>query len=141
MEVEVRLFATLRLGRFKKRTMDLSEGARLLDVLQEANVPDEEVSLPLVNGRYSKLDRRTRRRRGRSARIGRTDPHEGHFERHHGPTTARCHLERAEQLLACPPRGDTISQEARDGRGRNSIWEIAAEWTVILDGASVRSVL
>jgi len=58
MEVEIRLFATLRLGRFKKRTMDLPQGARLLDVLQEANVPDEEVSLPLVNGRYSKLDRR-----------------------------------------------------------------------------------
>ncbi len=56
MQVEVRLFATLRLGRFKKRTMDLSARACLRDVLWEADVPAEAVALPLVNGRYSRLD-------------------------------------------------------------------------------------
>jgi len=57
MEVEVRLFALFRVGRFKKRTMDLPEGARLRNVLEELDIPEEQVSLPLVNGRYSKLDR------------------------------------------------------------------------------------
>jgi len=56
MEVEVRLFATLRLGRFKRRTMNLPAGACLRDALREADVPAEAVALPLVNGRYSRLD-------------------------------------------------------------------------------------
>jgi len=56
MEVEVRLFATLRLGRFKTRTLDVAEGATVRDVLREAGVPAEAVSLPLINGLYSKLD-------------------------------------------------------------------------------------
>ena len=58
MEVEVRLFATFRKGRFKKQNMEFSEGARLREVLRHLDIPEEEVSLPLVNGKYSDLDRR-----------------------------------------------------------------------------------
>ena len=57
MEIEVRLFAGLRAGRFKRRKLDLPGGARLRDVLGQLEIPEQEVSLPLVNGRYSKLDR------------------------------------------------------------------------------------
>jgi len=57
VEVEVRLFALFRAGRFKKRTMDLPEGIRLRNLLERMDIPEEEVSLPLVNGRYSTLDR------------------------------------------------------------------------------------
>ncbi len=57
MEVEVRLFATFRKGRFKKQNMELSEGARLREVLRQRDISEEEVSLPLVNGKYSDLDR------------------------------------------------------------------------------------
>ena len=57
MEVEVRLFAGFRQGRFNRRAFDLPEGTCLRDVLQQLDIPQEEVSLPLVNGRYSKLDR------------------------------------------------------------------------------------
>ena len=56
MEVEVRLFAVFRIGRFKKRTMDVPDGTLVREVLQELNIPEEQVSLPLVNGRHSKLD-------------------------------------------------------------------------------------
>ena len=57
MDVEVRLFAGFRTGRFKKRTFDLPEGTPLRTVLAQLNIPEKEVSLPLVNGEYSKLDR------------------------------------------------------------------------------------
>ena len=53
MQIEVRLFAGLREGRFKKRTMDVPEGTRLRDVFESLDIPEEEVSLPLVNGTYS----------------------------------------------------------------------------------------
>ena len=57
MEVEVRLFAGFRAGRFKNRTVSLAAGACLADLLRQLDIPEEEVPLPLVNGRYSKLDR------------------------------------------------------------------------------------
>ena len=56
MRVEVRLFAAFRKGRFKTAAVDVREGARLMDVLDELDIPAENVSLPLINGRYSRLD-------------------------------------------------------------------------------------
>ena len=58
MKVEVRLFAGFRTGRFGRRTMDLPEGASLRDLVRQLEIPEEEVSLPLINGRYGDLDRR-----------------------------------------------------------------------------------
>ena len=57
MEVEIRLFAGFRNGRFKKRPATLAEGTALRDVVRELGIAEEEVSLPLVNGEYSPLDR------------------------------------------------------------------------------------
>ena len=57
MQIEIRLFAGLRVGRFKKRTLDVAEGSRLRDVLQSLDIPEEEVTLPLVNGKYSEMSR------------------------------------------------------------------------------------
>ena len=51
MLVEVRLFATLRNGRFKKREMELSEGSALDVVLKRLKIAREEVGILLVNGR------------------------------------------------------------------------------------------
>jgi molybdopterin converting factor small subunit len=56
MEIEVRLFAGLRAGRFKRRGVQVRDGARLRDVLRILEIPEEEVSLPLINGRYCELD-------------------------------------------------------------------------------------
>ncbi len=52
MQVEVRLFATFRMGRFARKTMDLAEAATLADVFNEVGIPLDEVHLPLVNGTY-----------------------------------------------------------------------------------------
>ncbi len=56
MKVEVRLFAGLRAGRFKKRLMELPERATVADALRHIDILPEEVSLPLINGRYSEMD-------------------------------------------------------------------------------------
>ena len=52
MQVEVRLFATFRDGRFSRKTMDLAEGTTLAAVMNEVGIPLDEVHLPLVNGTY-----------------------------------------------------------------------------------------
>ena len=57
MQIEVRLFAGLRADRFKTRAMEVRDGSRLRDVLSRLDIPEEDVSLPLVNGRYSAMDR------------------------------------------------------------------------------------
>jgi molybdopterin converting factor small subunit len=55
MEIEVRLFAGLRVGRFRRREVEVPDGADLREVLRILGIPEEEVSLPLINGRYSEM--------------------------------------------------------------------------------------
>ena len=50
MLVEVRLFATLRKGRFKEKQMELGEGITLGDVLADLQIPEEEAHILMVNG-------------------------------------------------------------------------------------------
>ena len=57
MQVEVRLFAVFRQGRFNRTDMDLPQGASLRDLIRQLEIPEKEVSLPLVNGQYSPLGR------------------------------------------------------------------------------------
>ena len=57
MQVEVRLFAVFREGRFSRKTLDLSAGTTLGDLLDQLSIPREDVSVPLVNGRYSEMER------------------------------------------------------------------------------------
>jgi hypothetical protein len=54
MQVEVRLFAVFRQGRFNRTAMDLPEGTPLRDLILQLEIPEKEVSLPLVNGQYSR---------------------------------------------------------------------------------------
>jgi len=56
MQVEVRLFAVFRQGRFETRTMALAEGTSLRDLLRELDIPEERASVRLVNGRHADLD-------------------------------------------------------------------------------------
>jgi molybdopterin converting factor small subunit len=56
MEIEVRLFAGLRVGRFRRREIEVPDGAELREVLGMLGIPEEEVSLPLINGRYSEMN-------------------------------------------------------------------------------------
>lgn len=51
MQVNVKLFATLREGRFKQEFTELENDSRVLDVLKKYELPLEEVAICLVNGR------------------------------------------------------------------------------------------
>lgn len=50
LEVTVRLFATLRNGRFKTETRCFAPGTTVQQVAQELKIPLEELSLTLLNG-------------------------------------------------------------------------------------------
>lgn len=50
MEVTVKLFATLRNGRFKTEARCLAPGTTVRQVVQELKIPLEELSLILLNG-------------------------------------------------------------------------------------------
>ncbi|HEX3015338.1 MAG TPA: MoaD/ThiS family protein [Desulfobacteria bacterium] len=51
MQVNVKLFATLRDGRFKQEKMELGDSSKVFDVLEKCNLPLEEVAISMVNGR------------------------------------------------------------------------------------------
>lgn len=58
MKVLVKLFATLRKGRFKNREFELSEGTTVLQVLDLlAIIPnDRTIGIIFINGKHAGLD-------------------------------------------------------------------------------------
>lgn len=56
MKVNVKLFATLREGRFKVETADLEDNTSVYDVIKKYDLPVEEVAICLVNGRDADND-------------------------------------------------------------------------------------
>lgn len=56
MEIEVRLFATFRVGRFQKKRLSFPEEATVSDVLNSLGISREELGLVLVNGAYREVD-------------------------------------------------------------------------------------
>jgi molybdopterin converting factor small subunit len=55
MHIEVRLFATLRKGRFKRETFEY-ESSTPAYILSQLNIPHEDVAILLVNGRDGSFD-------------------------------------------------------------------------------------
>jgi len=51
MEVNVRLFATLREGRFREQKVEVKDNIRVLDIINQYDIPLEDVAICLVNGR------------------------------------------------------------------------------------------
>jgi len=58
MEVEVKLFATLRRRNFQQGKVILREEPTPFDLLARLEVPASEVAVVLVNGRHARLDDR-----------------------------------------------------------------------------------
>jgi molybdopterin converting factor small subunit len=50
MNVEVRLFATLRRGRFNRQVVDVPQGSTVTDVCRRLAIGLNEVAIVLVNG-------------------------------------------------------------------------------------------
>lgn len=56
MNVNVKLFATLRDGRFKAEMANLDDKSRIVDVIHRYDIPPDEVAIRLVNGRHADDD-------------------------------------------------------------------------------------
>lgn len=57
VRVTIKLFATFRDGRFKVEERELSEGCRVLDVLQSINIKPEEIAICYINGKDANENR------------------------------------------------------------------------------------
>jgi molybdopterin synthase sulfur carrier subunit len=58
IRITVKLFATLREGRFEVLEHRFTEGVTIGDVLRELAIPEKQATIILVNGRHSELTTR-----------------------------------------------------------------------------------
>ena len=56
MQVDVKLFASLQEGHFKEQKTELNDNSRVIDVIKKYDIPLEEMSICLVNGRDADND-------------------------------------------------------------------------------------
>jgi molybdopterin converting factor small subunit len=57
LEVQVKLFATFREGRFSEQKKSFPEGSTISDVVKDLGIDEREVAIAMVNGDSSELDR------------------------------------------------------------------------------------
>jgi molybdopterin converting factor small subunit len=55
MHITVKLFATLRQGKFDIDTLDLPPGTTVGDIVKNLGIPEKEVTLIFVNGVHGEL--------------------------------------------------------------------------------------
>ena len=58
MEVDVKLSAFLRKGRFGRQAVDVPDGSTVGDLLQQLNLPEKKVAVVAVNSEYAAHDRK-----------------------------------------------------------------------------------
>ena len=58
MEIQVRLFASLRKYANDKSRIEVEDGANVSDFIEKMGVPPSEVAIILVNGRHAQQDQR-----------------------------------------------------------------------------------
>ncbi len=58
MQVEVKLFAGLRQGRFVAEKFMLADGVTIADIVEEHKIPGAEVGVLLCNGRHTDFSRK-----------------------------------------------------------------------------------
>ena len=54
MQVTVKLFATLRIGRFRDEVREYPEGTSVERVIAGLDIPDCQVLIALINGKHAK---------------------------------------------------------------------------------------
>ena len=57
MQVQVRLFATFRIGRFTEQMRDYPAGTNIRKVLEELAIAESEIGTVFVDFRHAELDR------------------------------------------------------------------------------------
>ena len=56
MELEIKLFASLRKFNPELEKIEVDDGITVLELFEKAGIPASEVAIVLVNGRHAKLD-------------------------------------------------------------------------------------
>lgn len=56
MNVTVKLFATFRTGRFGSETRMYDEGTTVKKIINELNLPEDDIGATLINGRHVEED-------------------------------------------------------------------------------------
>jgi molybdopterin converting factor small subunit len=56
MKITIKLFATLRIGRFKEDQRDYPDGATCRQVAADVGVTGEDLGMILINGRHASLE-------------------------------------------------------------------------------------
>lgn len=56
MEVQVRLFATFRKGRFKNKKYVFDREISIEDILKQLNIKENELGIALINGCYGEIE-------------------------------------------------------------------------------------
>ena len=57
MKINVKLFASFQIGRFKQELREYPEQTRIRTVVRELNIPEEEIGILLLNAVHVDLDR------------------------------------------------------------------------------------
>ncbi len=60
MKVRVKLFATLREGRFEEEVRECDQTTTVGQVLEDLKIPETEVKIIFVNNRHAQIDRELR---------------------------------------------------------------------------------
>lgn len=55
MKITVRLFATLRQGRFDHETLECDDTARVADIIERLDIPEKQAAIIFVNSRHADL--------------------------------------------------------------------------------------
>ncbi len=56
MKITIKLFATFRIGRGKIIEKEISQETKIMDLIDELNIPADQVAILLVNGLDGKLE-------------------------------------------------------------------------------------
>ncbi|HEX3012024.1 MAG TPA: MoaD/ThiS family protein [Syntrophomonadaceae bacterium] len=56
MDITVKLFATLRQGRFKEEHQQHDEGTKVKDIVEKLSIPQQELGIIFINGKHAKLE-------------------------------------------------------------------------------------
>jgi sulfur carrier protein len=56
MEIEVKLFANFRKGRFVKEVFKLEKGTSISDIIEMLEINEDDTGIIFINGRHAKPD-------------------------------------------------------------------------------------
>lgn len=56
MKITIKLFATLRQGRFKVEEQELPAGTTVVNVIDKLSIPHTELGIIFLNGKHTELD-------------------------------------------------------------------------------------